>query len=67
MTNLVFCDIISDMFDKFIYTMLDKIIEWCERYKKYRIKRSLPKETWDLKTKKEGLKKWVNERENSYK
>ena len=25
------------MFDKFVYRMLDKIVEWCERYKKYRI------------------------------
>ena len=31
------------MFDRFIYTFLDKIIEWCERYREYRIKRSLPK------------------------
>ena len=30
------------MFDKFIYTILDKIVEWCKRYKEYRIKRSLP-------------------------
>ncbi len=67
MTNLVFCDIISDMFDKFIYTMLDKIIEWCERYKQYRIKRSLPRATYDKKVKNDSLKKWVNERENSYK
>ncbi len=51
MTNLVFCDIISDMFDKFIYTMLDKIIEWCERYKQYRIKRSLPRATYNKKVK----------------
>jgi len=46
------------MFDRIIYTILDTIVDWCERYKKYRIKRSLPKETWDLKTKKDGLKKW---------
>jgi hypothetical protein len=55
------------MFDRIIYTILDTIVDWCERYKKYRIKRSLPKETWDLKTKKDGLKKWVKQRENSYK
>ena len=55
------------MFDKFIYTFLDKVIEWCECYKQYRIKRSLPKETYDTKAKAEGLKKWVKQRENSYK
>ena len=55
------------MFDKFIYTFLDKVIEWCERYKQYRIKRSLPKETYDTKARAEGLKKWVKKRENSYK
>lgn len=47
--------------------MLDKIIEWCERYKQYRIKRSLPKATYDKKVKKDNLKKWVNEHKNSYK
>ena len=31
------------MFDRFIYRMLDKIVEWCERYREYRIKRSLSK------------------------
>jgi hypothetical protein len=31
------------MFDRFIYTMIDKIVEWCKRYKEYRIKKSLPK------------------------
>ena len=55
------------MFDKIIYKILDTIEDWCERYRKYRIKRSLPKECWDEDTKKAGLKKWVNERENSYK
>ena len=55
------------MFDRFIYTFLDKIIEWCERYRQYRIKRSLPRETWDLKAKQKGLKRWVKQRENSYK
>lgn len=47
--------------------MLDKIIEWCERYKQYRIKRSLPIATYDKKVKNDGLKKWVNEHKNSYK
>ena len=55
------------MFDRFIYRMLDKIVEWFERYKQYRIKRSLPKETYDTKARAEGLKKWVKQRENSYK
>ena len=31
------------MFDRFVHRMLDKIVEWCERYREYRIKRSLPK------------------------
>ena len=51
------------MFDKFIYTILDNIINWCERYKEYKIKRSLPKSAYT----KDELKKWVNEREKSYK
>lgn len=55
------------MFDKIIYTILDTIVEWCERYRKYRIKRSLPRECYDQKARDKGLKKWVNERENSYK
>ena len=55
------------MFDKFIYTFLDKVIEWCERYKQYRFKRSLPKETYDTKARAKGLKKWVKQNENSYK
>ena len=55
------------MFDSIIYKMLDKIVNWCERYKEYKIKRSLPKATYDEQTKKEELNKWVNERENSYK
>ena len=55
------------MFDKIVYKILDTIVDWCERYKKYRIKRSLPREVWDLKTRQEGLKKWVKQRENSYK
>jgi hypothetical protein len=55
------------MFDEFIYKFLDKIVEWCERYKEYRIKRSLPRATYDNKAREEGLKKWVKQRENSYK
>ena len=55
------------MFDKIVYKILDTIVNWCERYKEYRFKRSLPKETWDLRARKDGLKKWVKQRENSYK
>ena len=55
------------MFDKIVYKILDTIVDWCERYKEYRIKRSLPKETYDKEARDKGLKKWVNERENSYK
>jgi len=57
----------GNMFDKIIYKILDTIVDWCERYKEYKIKRSLPKATYDEQAKKDGLKKWVNERENSYK
>ena len=31
----------TNMFDSIIYRMLDKIVSWCERYKEYKIKRSL--------------------------
>ena len=49
------------MFDKIIYTILDKIVEWCERYKEYKINKSLPKRDPN------ELKKWVSQREKSYK
>ena len=55
------------MLDKFIYKTLDLIVKWCEQYREYRIKRSLPRETWDLKAKQKGLKRWVKQSENSYK
>ena len=55
------------MLDKFIYKTLDLIVKWCEQYREYRIKRSLLKATYDKKAKNDSLKKWVNERENSYK
>ena len=55
------------MFDEFVYKFLDKIVEWCERYKEYRIKRSLPKATYDSKAKSAEVKKWVSQREKSYK
>ncbi len=55
------------MFDKIVYKILDTIVNWCERYRKYRIKRSLPKATYNEQARKEDVKKWVSERENSYK
>ena len=55
------------MFDKIIYKLLNTIVRWCESYKEYRIKRSLPRATYDNKAREEGLKKWVKQRENSYK
>ena len=55
------------MFDKIIYKILDKIVSWCERYKEYKIKRSLPKATYDSKASSAELKKWVSQREKSYK
>ena len=55
------------MFDKFIYKTLDLIVKWCEQYRQYRIKRSLPKETYDNEARAKVLKKWVKQNENSYK
>jgi len=55
------------MFDEIIYKTLDKIVEWCERYRKYRLTRSLPKECWDEETNKKAIKKWVKEKIKSYK
>ena len=54
------------MFDSIIYRILDKIVNWCERYKEYKIKRALPKATYDEQARKEDLNKWVNVREKSY-
>ena len=55
------------MLDNIIYKILDKIVSWCERYKEYKIKKSLPKATYDEQARKEDLNKWVNGREKSYK
>ena len=55
------------MLDSIIYKILDKIVNWCERYKEYKIKRSLPKATYDEQARKEDLNKLVNGREKSYK
>ena len=52
------------MFDEIIYKTLDKIVEWCERYRKYRLTRSLPKECWDEETNRKGIKKWVKQQES---
>ena len=57
----------ANMFDKIVYKILDTIVSWCERYKEYRIKKSLPRATYDEKAREDDLKKWVNGRENSYK
>ena len=51
------------MFDRIVYKILDTIVKWCECYKEYRIKKSLPKSAYT----KEELKKWVSEQEKSYK
>ena len=51
------------MFDRIIYKTLNKIVELIERYKAYRIRKSLPKSAYT----KEELKKWVKQNENSYK
>ena len=53
----------GNMFDRIVYKILDTIVKWCECYKEYRIKKSLPKSAYT----KEELKKWVNENEKSYK
>ena len=58
------CGILElNMFDRIVYKILDTIVKWCECYKEYRIKKSLPKSAYT----KEELKKWVNENEKSYK
>jgi len=56
-----------NMFDKIIYKLLNTIVRWCESYKEYRIKRSLPRATYDEKARNAEVKKWANQRENSYK
>ena len=55
------------MFDKIVYKILDTIVKWCERYREYRINRTLPKACYDEKARKKGLKKWVDGQEKSYK
>ena len=55
------------MFDKILYKILDKIVNWCERYKEYKIKKSLPKATYNDVARTAELKKWVSQREKSYK
>ena len=55
------------MFDSIIYRMLDKIVSWCERYKEYKIKKSLPKATYNDVARSAEVKKWASQREKSYK
>ena len=55
------------MFDKIVYKILDTIVKWCERYREYRINRTLPKACYDEKAREEGLKKWVDGQGKSYK
>ncbi len=55
------------MLDRIIYKSLDKIIELIERYKAYKIRKSLPKSAYNEQAKSKSLKKWVEQREKSYK
>ena len=55
------------MFDKIVYKILDTIVKWCESYKEYRISRTLPRACTNDRNRSKELKKWVNEREKSYK
>ena len=34
------------MFDEIIYKALDKIMSWCERYKKYKINKAKSKKSY---------------------
>ena len=55
------------MFDSIIYKILDKIVNWFELYKEYKIKKSLPKAIYYEQAKKEDLNKWINGQKKSYK
>ena len=55
------------MFDRLIYTILDTIVDWCERYKEYKIHKTLPKACFDENVRKQDIKKWVDGQEKSYK
>ena len=55
------------MFDKIVYKILDTIVKWCERYKEYKISRTLPRACTNEKIKSDELKKWVDEQRKSYK
>ena len=57
----------SEYVYKMIYKILDKIVNWCERYKEYKIKKSLTKATYNDVARTAELKKWVSQREKSYK
>jgi len=52
---------IRHMLDKIVYRTLDTIISWCERYKEYRLKKTLPKHNPNQ------LKKWVKQQERQKK
>ena len=52
---------IRSMFDNIVYRTLDTIISWCERYKEYRLKKTLPKHNPNQ------LKKWVKQQERQKK
>ena len=52
---------------KIVYKILDKIVEWCERYKEYKIHKTLPKACYDENVRKQDIKKWVDGQEKSYK
>ena len=54
------------MFDEIIYKILDKIVSWCERYKEYKIRKTLIKEQL-MTSKKKKVKKWVSGQDKSYK
>ena len=47
------------MFDRFIYNLLDTIVNWCTQYREYKIKKSLPKGM--------SAKKWAELQKKSYK
>ena len=55
------------MFDSFIYRLLDKIVNWCERYREYKIKKSLPKSSPDeVKNGQVSVKSLINNNDTDY-
>ena len=49
------------MFDNIIYRTLDTIVNWCERYRSYRMNKHIPKHNPNQ------LKKWVKQQERQKK